>query len=333
MRRALQPRINTDERGTDLKKIKVGVIGVGYLGRFHAEKYAQHPDVELIGVVDADAARAGQISKKLNTEAFADVSSLFGRVDAVSIVVPTVLHHRVAKQCLEQGLHILLEKPITSTLEQADELIRLSVEKGLMLQVGHIERFNPAVKAIKGRLRSPRYLSAERMAPFTVRCTDVNVVFDLMIHDLDIVMDLAGVDPVSVSAAGASVITKEIDAAAARIIFKNGCVADVTASRVSDEKKRTLRVFDGNALYVSDYQSQKAMLLRGGDNAAPELAPEDISLDKQDTLNEEIKAFIQSVENKTRPLVTGAEARKAIALAKAITENIEKGVSAFIPLL
>ena len=320
------------EKDDIMKKIRVGVIGVGYLGRFHAEKYAQHPNVELIGVVDADAARAGEISNKLSTEAFSDISSLFGRVDAVSIVVPTVLHHRVAKQCLEQGLHILLEKPITSTMEQADELIRLSAGNGLILQVGHIERFNPAVTAIKGRLRSPRYLSAERMAPFTVRCTDVNVVFDLMIHDLDIVMDLAGAAPVSVSAAGASVITKEIDAALARIIFQNGCVADVTASRVSDEKKRTLRVFDGSALYASDYQSQKATLLRRGGNAVPELVPEDISLDKRDTLNEEIKAFIQSVENKTRPLVTGAEARKAIALAQAITENIEKGATGFVPI-
>ncbi len=315
-----------------MRKIKVGVIGVGYLGQFHAEKYAQHPKVELIGVVDPDTARAGQIAKKLNTEAFTDFAGLFGRVDAVSIVVPTVLHHRVAKQCLEQGLHILLEKPITTTVEQADELIRLSGERGRIFQVGHIERFNPAVTAVKGRLRSPQYLSAERMAPFTVRCTDVNVVFDLMIHDLDIVTDLAGSDPASVSAAGASVITKEIDAATARIVFKNGCVADVTASRVSDEKKRTLRVFDGSTLYASDYQSQKAVLLRRGEKAVPELVSEDISTDKRDTLNEEIKAFIQSIEDKSRPLVSGAEARKALALAQAITTNIEKGVTAFVPL-
>jgi predicted dehydrogenase len=315
-----------------MKKLKVGVIGVGYLGRFHAEKYAQHPNVELIGVVDSDAARAGQIAEKLSTEAFSDISRLFGRVDAVSIVVPTVLHHRVAKQCLEQGLHILLEKPITTTLEQADELIRLAGERGLVFQVGHIERFNPAVTAVKARLRSPRYLSAERMAPFTVRCTDVNVVFDLMIHDLDIVADLARSVPVSVSAAGASVITKEIDAATARIVFKNGCVADVTASRVSDEKKRTLRVFDGDTLYALDFQSQKATLLRRGDNAIPEMASEDISTDKRDTLNEEIKSFIQSIESKTRPLVSGAEASKALALAQAITTNIEKGVTAFVSL-
>ncbi len=315
-----------------MKKIRVGVIGVGYLGRFHAEKYAQHSNVELAGVVDPDVEKAREIAKKLSTEAFTDLSGLFGRVDAVSIVVPTVLHHRVAKQCLEQGLHILLEKPITTTLEQADELIRLAGERGLVFQVGHIERFNPAVTAVKARLRSPRYLSAERMAPFTVRCTDVNVVFDLMIHDLDIVTDLAGSDPVSVSAAGASVITKEIDAATARIVFKNGCVADVTASRVSDEKKRTLRVFDGETLYALDFQSQKATLLRRGDNAVPEMASEDISTDKRDTLNEEIKSFIQSIESKTRPLVSGAEARKALALAQAITTNIEKGVTAFVPL-
>ncbi len=315
-----------------MKKLKVGVIGVGYLGQFHAEKYAQHPNVELIGVVDADPTKVERIAKKLDTGAFTDFSLLFGRVDAVSIVVPTVLHHRVAEQCLEQGIHILLEKPITTTVEQADELIRLSAERGLILQVGHIERFNPAVTAVKALLKSPHYLSAERMAPFTVRCTDVNVVFDLMIHDLDIVTDLAGSDPVSVSAAGASVITKEIDAATARIIFRNGCVADVTASRVSDEKKRALRVFDGDTLYASDYQSQKAMRLSRGGNEVPELISNDISTDKRDTLNEEIKAFIRSVENKTRPIVSGAEARKALALAQAITENIEKGITAFVSL-
>jgi len=315
-----------------MKKIRVGVIGVGYLGRFHAEKYANHPNAELIGVADSDTATAGQIAKKLNTEAFTDISRLFGKVDAVSIVVPTVLHHRVAKQCLEQGIHILLEKPITTNLDQADELIRISGERGLVFQVGHIERFNPAVTAVKELLKSPRYLSAERSAPFTVRCTDVNVVLDLMIHDLDIVMDLAGSEPREVSAAGASVITKEIDAAAARIVFMNGCIADVTASRVSDEKKRALRIFDGNTLYTSDFQSQKAMLLRRGDDPVPELVSRDISTDKRDTLKEEIGAFIQCVENRTRPLVSGAEARKALALAQTITACIEKGIRGFVPI-
>jgi predicted dehydrogenase len=217
-----------------MKKVRVGVIGVGYLGQFHAEKYAAIPDTELAGIVDTDPVRAAQIAKKLNTLAYSDPAQLLGRVDAVSIVVPTVFHHRIAKQFLKQGIHVLLEKPMTATLEQADELIELAAGKKLVLQVGHIERFNPAVTVVKALLKAPRYMAAERSAPFTVRCTDVNVILDLMIHDLDIVMDLAGSAPHEVSAAGASVITKEIDSASARIIFQNGCVADVTASRVSD---------------------------------------------------------------------------------------------------
>ena len=205
-----------------MKKINVGVIGVGYLGQFHAEKYAHIPNAELIGIVDEDQDRATQIAKKLDTEALPDISRLIGRVDAVSIVVPTIYHYRIAKQCLEQGIHVLIEKPITESLDQADELIALASEKGLVLQVGHIERFNPAVRAVKARLTAPRYLSAERAAPFTMRCTDVNVVLDLMIHDLDIVMDLVGADPLEVSAAGASVITKQIDAAQPGLFSRTG---------------------------------------------------------------------------------------------------------------
>jgi predicted dehydrogenase len=315
-----------------MKKIRVGVIGVGYLGQFHAEKYTNIPNVELVGIVDPDQARAAQIAKKVKAEAFKDAAKLFGRVDAVSIVVPTALHHAVAKQFLEQGVHVLLEKPITVALEQADELIDLASKRGLVLQVGHIERFNPAVTAVKALLKSPRYLQAERSAPFTVRCTDVNVVLDLMIHDLDIVADLAGAEPVEVSAAGTSVITREIDTAIARILFKNGCVADVAASRVSDEKKRTLRVFDGDVLYSSDYQTQKAFLSRMGDGPVPELITTEISADRRDTLNEEIRAFVLSVENRSRPLVSGVEGRKALALARLISKNIEEGITAFVPV-
>jgi len=315
-----------------MKKINVGVIGVGYLGQFHAEKYAHIPNAELVGIVDEDQDRATQIAKKLDTEALPDISRLIGRVDAVSIVVPTIYHYRIAKQCLEQGIHVLIEKPITESLDQADELIALASEKGLVLQVGHIERFNPAVRAVKARLTAPRYLSAERAAPFTMRCTDVNVVLDLMIHDLDIVMDLVGADPLEVSAAGASVITKQIDAATARIVFQNGCVADVTASRLSDEKKRILRIFDGDNLYTSDYQLQKATHAKGGNDSACALVPSDISLEKCDTLNEEVRAFIASVESNARPLVSGSEGRKALALAHIITGSIEKGITGFVPV-
>jgi predicted dehydrogenase len=315
-----------------MEKIKVGVIGVGYLGQFHAEKYAGIPDVELVGIADADPARVAQVADKFHTRAFSDPAQLLGKVDAVNIVVPTVLHHRVAKQFLEQGIHVLLEKPMCVTLEQADELISLSARKGAILQVGHIERFNPAVTAIKGMVASPQYITAERAAPFTVRCTDVNVVLDLMIHDLDIVVDLAGSEPKEISAAGASVITKEIDTATVRIVFRNRCVADITASRISEEKKRFLRVFDEDKVFTADYQMQKATLSRRSGNAGPEMVSKDISTDRRDTLNEEIRAFVRSVQTGARPLVTGIEGRRALALARMITENIEKGLTGFVQI-
>ena len=312
-------------------KLRAGVIGVGYLGQFHAEKYASLPQVELAGVVDADPARAAQIAQKLNTRAFSDPADLIGSVDMVSIVVPTVLHHRVAKLFLEQGIHVLLEKPITVTLEQADDLIGLASGRGLLLQIGHIERFSPAITAIKPHLKAPRYITAERAAPFTVRCTDVNVVLDLMIHDLDIVTNLANAEAREVSAAGASVITKEIDIASARILFSNGCIADVIASRVSEEKKRLLRVFDGTCFYTADFQTQKAFRSSRRASAALELTTEDISLERRDTLLEEIKAFVSGVEQNTRPLVSGIEGKRALALAQIITRSIEQGVSGFVP--
>ncbi len=314
-----------------MKKLRVGVIGVGYLGQFHAEKYADMPDTELTGVVDTDPVRAAQIAKKLDTRAFQNPEHLLGQVDAVSIVVPTVLHHAIAKQCLQHGIHVLIEKPMAVTLEQADELIDVAAGEKLVLQVGHLERFNPAVTAVKPLLKTPRYMTAERSAPFTIRCTDVNVVLDLMIHDLDIIMDLAGSDPHEVSAAGAAVITEEIDAAAARIVFGNGCVADVSASRVSNEKKRLLRVFDGSSVYLSDYQSQKAVVSRRKEGPVPELFMSDIATERRDTLGEEVRAFVQCIQTGTQPLVSGREGRRALALAQKIAENIRKGITEFVP--
>ena len=313
-----------------MKRVKVGVIGVGYLGQFHAEKYAALPDVDLVGIVDTDPARAAEIARKLNVRPFSEPAQLLGQVDAVSIVVPTALHHRVAKQFLEQRVHVLLEKPITVTLVQADELIELAAKKRVILQIGHIERFNPAITEVKTLLKSPRYITAERAAPFTVRCTDVNVVLDLMIHDLDIVSDLAGSEPQEVSAAGASVITKEIDLATARIVFRNGCTADVTASRISDEKKRLLRVFDEESVYTSDYQSQKASVSRKRGNSVPELVMSDIVTERCDTLREEITAFVRSTQTGSRPLVSGVEGRRAMALAQRISDTINKGVKGFV---
>lgn len=314
-----------------MRKIRTGVIGVGYLGQFHAEKYASLPNVELVGIIEKDQTRGEQIARKLNTESLSDPSRLLGKVDAVSIVVPTIGHYEIAKQFLAEGVHVLLEKPITVTLEQADELIALATQKSAVLQVGHIERFNPAITAIKPLLKSPSYLQAERSAPFTVRCTDVNVVLDLMIHDLDIVTDIAGSKPFKVSAMGSSIITREIDAASARIVFENGCVADVAASRISDEKKRLLRIFDGDTLYTADYQTQKAFMSRRGQSAIPVFVSTEISTERRDTLLEEIKSFIDCIERKSRPAVSGIEGRNALALARLITHSIESTITEFVP--
>jgi predicted dehydrogenase len=229
-------------------------------------------------------------------------------------------------------VHVLLEKPMTVTVEEADELIAIASRTGAVLQIGHIERFNPALTAIKPHLRSPRYLQAERSAPFTVRCTDVNVVLDLMIHDLDIVTDVAGSRPRAVSAAGASIITGGVDAVIARIAYENGCMADVTASRVSDEKKRVLKVFDGDQLFTADYQAQAAFRSARGAGTVPELATTRIPTERRDTLADEIASFIDCIRTGTRPAVGGPEGRSALALAAMITRNIEQGISDFVPL-
>ncbi len=315
-----------------MKKIRVGVVGVGYLGRFHAEKYSGLSDVDLVGVTDTNQDRANQIAEKLNTRAFADPMEFIGHVDAVSIVVPTVLHHRVAKLFVENDVHILVEKPVTATVDQADDLIAVAAQKGVIIQVGHIERFNPAVMAVRSMIKAPRYMIAERSSPFTIRCTDVSVVHDLMIHDLDIVMDLAGAAPKEVSAAGAAVITNEIDLATARIVFDNGCVADVSASRVSDEKKRVLRVIDGENVYLSDYQTQHASVSKKKGSAPPEFVVYPIATDRRDTLADEIRAFVKSVQDGTRPLVSGIDGRRALSLATTITENISKRITGFVPV-
>ena len=312
--------------------IRTAVIGVGYLGKFHAEKYAANGAASLVGVVDPDAERARQVAAELGVGHFSSIAQILGKVDAVSIVAPTVHHHAVAKECLEQGVHVLLEKPITETLEQADALIEIAARRKLVLQIGHIERFNPAVIAVKERLTAPRYLHSERCAPFTVRCTDVNVVLDLMIHDLEIACDLAAARPSRLSAVGASIITGQIDAANARILFENGCVADVSASRISDEKKRFLRVFDGEVLYTADYQAQTSSSSRRTGDAVPRFPAVPLPTIRTDTLAAEISEFLQCVRNGNSPRVTGEDGRRALALAIQITKNIEAGTQEFTPV-
>ena len=312
--------------------LRIGVVGVGYLGRFHAEKYAGSGAVELIGVVDADKERARQIAEQFGTAWFSDPVHLIGKVDAVSIVAPTVHHHAIAKLFLDQGIHVLLEKPMTVTVEQADELVSIAEAKKCVLQVGHIERFNPAVTALLNLVLQVKHLHAERAAPFTVRCTDVSVVLDLMIHDLDIVMKLAGTRPVAVSAAGAAVITDRIDMASARILFENGCVADVVASRVSDEKKRMLRIVEPSKVYLADYQTQQATVFERDTNPSLGLTARPIKTEKRDTLADEIRAFLECIRTGARPVVSGVDGRRALALATVIENSILAGKTEFVQI-
>ncbi len=237
------------------KKLRAAVIGVGYLGRFHAQKYAALSDVELVGVVDADAATAQRVAEELGVAAFTGYRELLGGqgagVDLVSVASTTESHHAVARDCLAAGVHVLAEKPITVTVAQADELIALAEAKHLVLQVGHLERFNPAWLAVKDRMQRPVFIEAHRMAPFKARGIDVSVVLDLMIHDLDLILPLVGSPVTDLRASGVSVLTDGIDIANARIEFANGCVANLTASRTSTASLRRLRVFQHHE-YISD---------------------------------------------------------------------------------
>jgi len=228
-----------------MSRLRTAVVGVGYLGNFHARKYAALTDVELTGVVDSDAARASEVAAACACTAFTDYRELIGQVDAVSVVVPTQYHHQVALDFLNAGVHVLIEKPITVTIEQADELIAVAEDKKLVLQVGHLERFNPVLMAAEEVLSAPLFVESVRIAPFKPRGTDVNVVLDLMIHDIDIIQYLVKSKVARIDAIGAPVFTAEEDIANARIAFENGCVANVTASRISLKSERKMRIFSG----------------------------------------------------------------------------------------
>ena len=318
------------------KKVKVGVVGVGYLGRFHAEKYKSLPSVELVGVIDADRKQADEVAAALDTMAFYSYNDILSKdkVDAVSIVVPTLLHYSIAKDFLSKGIDVLLEKPMTNTLEEADRLIKEAGRRNAILQVGHLERFNAAVMASEGIVNNPMFIESYRLSPFPNRSTDVDVVLDLMIHDIDIIMNFIKSEIESVDAVGAPVITGKVDMANARLRFKNGCVANVTASRVSKERVRKIRLFQHDAYISIDYAHQHMAVFRklpGKNGGLPRIVEEDIKIGKNDTLLEEVKAFINSVITRKPPLVSGEDGRRALEVAqliqKSIVSSMQKSVS------
>lgn len=313
-------------------RLRAGVIGVGYLGRFHAQKYAILENVDLVGVADVSRKRAEEVATEVGTAAFTDYRELLAQVDLVSIVVPTQYHFPVAKECLEAGCHILLEKPVTQTVAEAEELIRMAAERGLVFQVGHLERFNPAIVALKGVLKNPLFIESHRLAPFKTRGTDVNVVLDLMIHDIDIILNMVPSTIKVVNSVGVPVLSNEVDIANARLQFENGCVANVTASRASREAMRKIRIFQSDAYISIDYQERKISIFRKGGEGfpipgLPNVTMEEKSFEQGDALLVELQAFIDAVRTGSVPPVTGEDGKRALELALQINKKLWHEVS------
>lgn len=314
-----------------MEKIRAAVIGVGYLGRFHAQKYAQANDCELIAVVDSRAQAREQVAGEVKARALSDYRELLGKVDAVSIVTPTPTHFAIARDFFAAGAHVLVEKPITETPAEARELIALAARAKRILQVGHLERFNAAILAAEPHLKSPRFVECHRMAPYRERGTDVNVVLDLMIHDIDIVQTIVGVPIASIDAVGTPVFSEEIDIANARIRFTNGCVANATASRVSVKTERKLRIFSDDAYLSLDLQQKVVTLIRkrtaaDGEGPLP-VTIEEQSLEPGDALKAEIEAFLGCIRSGRPPVVSGEAGLMALETATRITEQVRQSLA------
>jgi predicted dehydrogenase len=309
--------------------LRTAVVGVGYLGNFHAQKYAAIQDSELVGVVDNDPVRVAEIAAALGVQAYSDHRELIGKVDAVSVVVPTQHHHAVARDFLAAGVHVLIEKPITVTIEEADDLIALADKNGLVFQVGHLERFNPVLVALGGVIQEPLFIESVRIAPFKPRGTDVNVVLDLMIHDIEIIQHIIKSPVERIDAIGAPVFTGEEDIANARILFRNGCVANVTASRISLKSERKMRIFQRNAYIILDFQNRKVLLAQKGIGelypGVPNVKVDERDLGEADALRSEIESFLEAVREGKPPLVSGLDGR--MALETALKINISLGRS------
>jgi len=308
------------------KLLRVGVVGVGYLGKFHARIYNRMADVELVGVADTDKTTAETIAEECGCEAFTDPTALVGKVDAVSIVVPTIYHLEVARPYLEQGTHMLMEKPIAPDLAAGTELVALADKAGVTFQVGHLERYNAGVQAIIERAKDPRFIEVHRLGTFVQRATDVDVVTDLMIHDIDIVMAMVASPIKNIAAAGTSVLTDHVDIANARLEFENGAVANVTASRVSNKKFRRIRVFSKSNYYGMNYEDQQLEIVtakhgnKEGD--MPDIISETLTVETQLPLDAELADFVTSIKEKRKPKVDGATGLEAMRVALAVKERI-----------
>jgi len=311
-----------------IKKIKAGVVGVGYLGKFHAQKYARLEGVELVGVVDVDPVQGAKVAADCGCRAFTDYRELLPLVDAVSIVVPTSYHHQVALDCIEAGVDILLEKPVTTTLDEADDLIRRADAKKRIFQVGHLERFNPAVLAMEKFLTTPVFIESTRVSTFKNRGVDVDVVLDLMIHDIDIILSIVNSPLKSIHTAGAPVVTATTDIANVRLVFENGATANVTASRISRNTVRTMRIYQPGSSITIDFAKRKVMTIHLTDeiqaSGAPGHRSKVLSFSAVDALNDEIAHFITCVRERKEPLVSGRAGRRALEVALQVIAQIQE---------
>lgn len=303
--------------------MRIAVVGVGYLGEHHARVLSEIDGVELYGIVDINKDRAIEVAARFQTKAFTDYRDVLDRVDALSIVTPTISHHEIALNALRAGKDLFIEKPITTTVKEADELIGEAEKRGCILQVGHIERYNPAIMALSGIIGAPRFIESERLSPFTGRGTDVDVTVDLMIHDLDIILDLIRSDIEEIRAKGISLRTGMIDVARVWIEFKDGTTASLMASRVSSDKVRLLRVFEGTrnqrqSLIEVDYKEMELRVMK--DSTEEIIRPE-----YREPLKEELRDFVRSVHERISPKVTGVQAKRALKMALDISSIIRKG--------
>ena len=301
-------------------KIRCGVVGVGSLGQHHARIYASLPGAELVGLYDTSVARASEISEKFGCRRFGSIGELAAVCDAVSVVVPTDLHEKVALPLLAAGCHLLIEKPICASLEEAERVLLAAKARNCLVQVGHVEHFNPVMAFLEKEASRPQYLTAERLAPYQVRGTEVGVVLDLMIHDIGIVLALVKSPIARIDSVGISVLSKTEDIANARIQFENGCVANLTASRISPEKMRKIRVFQREGYVSLDYQNQTGEIYRltGG-----RIVREEVEIDKDEPLKRELAAFVECARQGKQPKVSGYEGAAALELAVEITRRID----------
>lgn len=302
-----------------MPKVKVAVIGTGHLGSIHAKVYRDIQDCQLVGVCDINQERLKQVSSSLGVAAYSDYRDILGQAEAVSVATPTNSHSEIASYFLKNGVHTLVEKPFTTSLKEADKLIRIARMNRAILQVGHIERFNSAFWATKKLIKEPRFIECHRLSPFPNRSLDVGAVLDIMIHDIDIVLGLVLTKIKKIEAVGVGVLTRFEDIANARISFQNGCVANLTASRVSDETMRKIRIFQKDTYISLDYKDAKASVYKKDGNA---ITKEDLPIEKEQPLQKELLSFIECVRENKEPLVTGEVARQALKAALQIQGQI-----------